>query len=169
MRKYEYIEVGQMNTERNRVDELNHYGKLGWRFCYADRIAGQMYWYFVREVNEEQESTFCTECGAIEGMPHVDTCSRIKKETYENRAELTTVGLDWDDAAVTFAQNFGQDGYDVEVCDHDGVIVKTFVHMHEWSGYVTPYINDRDAQGLINYLIGLNTTMEGERDGTTIR
>lgn len=153
MRKYEYIEVGQMNTERNRVDELNHYGKLGWRFCYADRIAGQMYWYFVREASETY------------GEKAYD--AGLEK-TYENREELT-VGLDWDDAAVTFAQNFGQDGYDVEVCDHDGVIVKTFVHMHEWSGYVTPYINARDAQGLINYLIGLNTTMEGERDGTTIR
>jgi len=57
----------------------------------------------------------------------------------------------------------------VEVCDHDGVIVKTFVYLHEWSGHVTPLINERDAQGLIDYLIGLNTTTEGERDGTTIR
>jgi len=91
-----------------------------------------------------------------------------KPVSYENRSEMT-VGLDWDDAAVTFAQNFAQDGYDVEVCDHDGVIVKTFVYLHEWSGHVTPLINERDAQGLIDYLIGLNTTTEGERDGTTIR
>lgn len=77
--------------------------------------------------------------------------------------------LEWADIAVTFAQNHALHGYEVEVQDKDGVIVKTHVHLHEWSGEVTPYINDQDAFGLINYLIGLNTTTEGERDGTTIR
>jgi hypothetical protein len=57
----------------------------------------------------------------------------------------------------------------VEVQDNDGVLVKTHVYLYEWSGEVTRYINDQDATGLINYLIELNTTMEGMRDGTIIR
>lgn len=92
----------------------------------------------------------------------------VVAETYEDRAEMTRT-LGWADIAVTFAQNLSQDGYDVEVQDNDGIMVKTFVYLHEWSGEVTAYINDQDAMGLINYLIGLNTTTEGMRDGTTIR
>jgi hypothetical protein len=90
------------------------------------------------------------------------------EKTYENRAELADC-LGWADIAVTFAQNRGKDGYDVEVQDNDGIIVKTFMHLHEWTGYATPFINEQDAMGLINYMIGLNTTAEGMRDGTTIR
>lgn len=89
-------------------------------------------------------------------------------KTYENRAEISQE-MDWADIAVTFMQNLELSGYDVEVQDNDGILVKTHVHLHEWSGEVTPYINEQDAQGLINYLIGLNTTAEGMRDGTTIR
>ncbi len=100
--------------------------------------------------------------------PEPPTDNVTEDTTYENRAELTDV-LGWEDIAVTFAQNFGKDGYDVEVQDNDGVIVKTFMHLHEWTGYATPFINEQDAMGLINYMIGLNTTFEGMRDGTTIR
>lgn len=101
---------------------------------------------------------------------HLGLCPLVtgaETKTYENRAELTDV-LGWEDIAVTFAQSFEPEGYHVEVQDNDGIIVKTFTHLYEWSGYVATYINDEDAMGLINYLVGLNKT-EGMRDGTIIR
>jgi hypothetical protein len=91
-----------------------------------------------------------------------------RDKTYENRAEISQE-MDWEDIAVTFAQDHGRDGYEVEVQDNDGILVKTFMHLHEWTGYATPFINEQDVQGLINYMIGLNTTAEGMRDGTIIR
>ncbi len=100
--------------------------------------------------------------------PEPPTGEVTEDTTYENRAELTRT-LGWNDIALTFAQNFEKEGYEVEVQDNDGVIVKTHTHLHEWSGYVTEYINAQDAEGLINYLVGLNTTSEGMRDGTIIR
>jgi hypothetical protein len=95
-------------------------------------------------------------------------CFPPKDTTYENRAEMSQE-MDWEDIAVTFAQDHGRDGYEVEVQDNDGILVKTFLHLHEWTGYATPFINEQDAQGLINYLVSLNTTSEGMRDGTIIR
>lgn len=74
---------------------------------------------------------------------------------------------DWHDVGVTFMQNHEHEGYDVEVADNDGIIVKTHVYLYEWSGYVTPFINAKDATGMVEYLIELNK-ME-RRDGTIIR
>ena len=108
----------------------------------------------------------------LELCPLVSTVDEVAEdtavETYEDRAKSAD-GLTWDDIAVTFMQNRQLDGYDVEVQDNEGVIVKTHVHLHEWSGDVTTYINEQNAMGLINFLVGLNTTTEGWRDGTTIR
>ncbi len=75
----------------------------------------------------------------------------------------------WDDCAVEFHQDMEKDGYNVSVMDNDGLIVKTWVHLHEWGGCVTPLINDKNVSGLIKYLKGLNATTEGPRDGTEIR
>lgn len=74
---------------------------------------------------------------------------------------------EWLDCGVTFMQNYKREGYDVEVADNDGLIVKTHVFLYEWSGYVTPFINAKDATGLVEYLIELNNVER--RDGTIIR
>lgn len=118
---------------------------------------------YLRKPGTMTDEEFAESC-----PPEPPTGDVTKETTYENRAELTD-DLGWEDIALTFGQTFNPDGYEVEVQDNDGVLVKTHVYLHEWSGEVTGYINDQDATGLINYLIGLNTTLEGERDGTIIR
>lgn len=74
---------------------------------------------------------------------------------------------EWNDCQVTFMQNMEHEGYDVEVADNDGIIVKSHVFLHEWSGYVTPFINAKDVTGMVEYLIELNKLER--RDGTIIR
>lgn len=74
---------------------------------------------------------------------------------------------EWLSCQVTFMQNMEHEGYDVEVADNDGIVVKTHVYLYEWSGYVTPFINAKDVTGMVEYLIELNR-ME-RRDGTIIR
>lgn len=76
---------------------------------------------------------------------------------------------DWEDIAVEFQQSFDPEGYDVTVLDNHGLMVKTHVYLHEWSSDVTRCINKKNADGLIEYLIGLNRTTEGLREGTIIR
>lgn len=144
--KYEYKEVSQFNSERTREEELNHYGQQGWQFLASDRVAGEMFWLFVREVEEDKQDGADLE-----------------------KAEQETRGLAWDSIAIEFQQDHEEEGYIVSVMDNDGLIVKTHVHLYEWSGPVTNFINDKDAPGMIAYLTGLNTTTEGERDGTIIR
>lgn len=118
---------------------------------------------YLRHPDEMTDEEFTATCPL--GPP---TDEVTKDTTYENRAEISQE-MDWDDFAVTFVQDHVRDGYHVEVQDEEGILVKTFLHLHEWTGYATPFINEQDVQGLINYLIGLNTTGEGMRDGTTIR
>lgn len=89
-------------------------------------------------------------------------------DTTDEEPEIVTT-YNWDDCAVEFVRDLEDDGYTVSVLDNDGLVVKTHVHLHEWSGPVTNFINAKNIDGLIEYLIGLNETTEGERDGTTIR
>lgn len=94
----------------------------------------------------------------------------IDGEELEQVEKETSVTMRvWDDCAVEFQQNPEHDGYDVAVLDNEGLIVKTRVHLHEWSGIVTDFINDRDVDGLVNYLIELNKASDGMREGTKIR
>lgn len=85
------------------------------------------------------------------------------------QAEKATTRTPWDDIAVEFQRNMENEGYIVTVLDNDGMIVKTPVHLYEWSGPVTEFINEKDAAGLIAYLSNLNTTTEGMRDGAFFR
>ena len=73
----------------------------------------------------------------------------------------------WDECAVTFVQTVEREGYEVEVADSDGVVVKMFVYLHEWSGHVSAYINTKNVHGLISYLKEIDGM--DKRPGTVIR
>lgn len=151
MRKYEYKEVSQLHSPRSREDELNYWGAQGWQFLASDRVAGEMLWLFIREVEEEDVK----QDGAD-----------LEKAEQDTRGKIDMV---WDNIAVEFQRNMETEGYIVTVLDNEGPIVKSPVHLYEWSGAVTDYINKKDAAGLISYLSNLNTTTEGLRDGAFIR
>lgn len=100
---------------------------------------------------------------ALDGADYGETYRPEKKpEKVEPWNHLT-----WDDCAIEFEQSFQPEGYNVKVADNSGDVVKTYVHLHEWSGHVTPFINNKDIPGLVRYLAGLNKTER--RDGFVIR
>lgn len=73
----------------------------------------------------------------------------------------------WDDCAVEFAQVYDGDMYELAIKDNNGLIIKTHVHLFEWSGYVVPFINDKDVNGMVKYLLELHRI--DPREGTRIR
>ena len=82
---------------------------------------------------------------------------------------------DWDSCAVEFVQFREheewmagyEDGYWIAVKDNNGLIIRSRVMLVEWSGPITEFIQNRDATGLVNYLIDLNATER--RPGTKQR
>lgn len=127
-----------------------------------------------KEKEAEPAFTTCDECGATSRpgrSMHKSDCSKLDSRISNKPASYT---YNWDDCAVEFvffsekdwAEGF-DDGYEIAILDNDGTVVKTRVTLVEWSGYVTPFINDKDATGLVNYLISLNS--REKRDGTVIR
>lgn len=91
----------------------------------------------------------------------------LLKEDKRLADKTGSVKYEWLNCQITFMQNHEREGYDVEVADNDGIVVKSHVYLHEWSGYVTPFINAKDVTGMVEYLIQLNELER--RDGTIIR
>jgi len=126
--------------------------------CFRPWTAG-----FVNEIYHKLEE--CDE--AATETAQREFCTGLPKKPYE-KPKLTQYGeLTWDDCAIEFEQSFNPEGYRVKVEDKDGIVIQTFVHLYEWSGYVTPYINDKDIPGLVRYLVELNRLEV--RDGSVIR
>lgn len=168
MKTYKYI-----LSITNVMQQINEMGKLGFRVIafnleQEEGKSDSMYALLEGVTEEDSEvDDVVEESNAMlrRGHPNEDIDEAGQSEQLAKRAAWSH--LEWDNCAIEFEQDFQKEGYRVTVKDNAGDVIKTWVALYEWSGYVTPFINEKDVPGLVRYLCELNRI--DRREGTYIR